>query len=233
MNITPDTIIYFQWHWITINATLVNTWIIMSVTSVFCWLITRNISFDPKRIPRLQHVLEVIVGYIRNQIREVMGSDPTPFIPFLGTLFLYISISNFLSFIPYYDPPTGSFSTTSALACCVFISVPFFGIRRLGIKKYLTQYFKPTFLMFPFKLIGELTRTLALAIRLFGNMMSGTLIVLILVSVTPLFVPVLMQILGLLIGQIQAYIFAILATIFIASGMHSQINKSKGEEQSG
>ena len=232
MDITPDSIIYFQWKWITINATLVNTWIVMSIITVVCWLITRHISYDPKKIPRFQHALEVIVGYTRDQLRAVIEDNPAPFIPFLGTLFLFISLSNFFSFIPFYYPPTGSLSTTAALASCVFLAVPFFGIRKLGIKKYLMQYFQPTFIIFPFKIIGEITRTLALAIRLFGNMMSGTLVVLILVSVSPLFLPILVQVLGLLIGQIQAYIFAILATIFIASGMRVQIQK-KGEKQNG
>lgn len=232
MDITPDTIVYLQWKWITINATLVNTWIVMSIITLICWLITRNISYHPKEIPRFQHALEVIVGYIQDQLRVIIEEDPSPFIPFLGTLFLYISLSNFFSFIPFYYPPTGSLSTTAALASCVFLAVPFFGIRKLGIKKYLMQYFQPTFMIFPFKIIGEFTRTLALAIRLFGNMMSGTLVVLILVSVAPLLLPILVQVLGLLIGQIQAYIFAMLATIFIASGMRVQFKK-KGVTQNG
>lgn len=232
MDITTDTIVYFQWHWITLNATIVNTWIVMILLAAGCSLITRNISTDPKQLPRLQHALEIIVGYIRNQIRAITEEDPASLLPLLGTLFLYISISNFLSFVPYYYPPTGSLSTTAALAVCVFLAVPFFGIRKLGIKKYVKQYFQPTPLIFPFKLIGEITRTFALAIRLFGNIMSGTLVVLVLLSVAPLFLPILMQLLGLLIGQIQAYIFAVLATIFIASGMRTQI-KNKGEEANG
>jgi F-type H+-transporting ATPase subunit a len=232
MDITTDAMIYFQWRWITLNATIVNTWIVMVLLSITCWLITRRISTDPKKIPRFQHALEIIVGYIRNQIREITEEDPAPLIPLLGALFLYISISNFLGIVPYYYPPTGSFSTTAALAVCVFLAVPFFGIWKLGLKKYLKQYFQPTPLIFPFKLIGEITRTFALAVRLFGNIMSGTLVVLVLLSVAPLFLPIFMQILGLLIGQIQAYIFAVLATIFIASGMRTQI-KNQGEQSNG
>lgn len=232
MDITTDTIVYFQWHWITLNATIVNTWIVMALLTLSCGLITRKISLDPKNIPRFQHALEITVGYIRTQIREITEEDPAPFIPMLGTLFLYISLSNFLIFVPYYYPPTGSLSTTAALAFCVFLAVPFFGIRKLGVKKYFKQYLKPTFLIFPFKVIGEITRTFALAIRLFGNMMSGTLVVLVILSVVPLFIPVLLQLLGLLIGQIQAYIFSVLATIFIASGLRTQI-KNKGEQNNG
>jgi len=232
MDITTDTIVFFQWGWFKLNATILFTWIVMALLSLTSLLITRKITYSTNKIPRFQHALEIIVGYIRSQIREIIEDDPTPLIPFLGTLFLYISISNFLSFVPYYYPPTGSLSTTAALASCVFLAVPYFGIRNLGVKKYLKQYFKPTPLMFPFKVIGEFTRTLALALRLFGNMMSGTLVVLILLSVVPLFIPILMHILGLLIGQIQAYIFAVLAAIFIASGMRNQIEK-KGEENHG
>lgn len=232
MDITTDTIIYFQWKWITLNATIVNTWIVMALLTLTSWLITRKISYDPKKIPRFQHALEITVRYLREQIRDITEEDPSPLLPLLGTLFLYISISNFLGIVPYFFPPTGSFSTTGALALCVFFSVPYFGIRKLGIKKYIKQYFQPTPLLFPFKIIGEVTRTFALAIRLFGNIMSGTLVVLVLVSVAPLFIPIFMQLLGLLIGQIQAYIFAVLATIFIASGMRAQIQK-KGVKKHG
>lgn len=232
MDITPDTIIYFRWNGFALNATVVNTWIVMFLLTLLSWIATRNISYDPKRIPRFQHALEVIVDYIRSQIREIMEGEPMPYIPFLGTLFLFISFSNFLAIVPFFYPPTGSFSTTAALALCVFFSVPYFGIRKLGVGRYFKQYFKPTPLIFPFKVIGEVTRTLALAIRLFGNIMSGTLVVLILLSVAPLFIPILMQALGLLIGQIQAYIFAVLATIFIASGLRIQIKK-QGEQSHG
>lgn len=236
MDITTDSTIYFQWHWFKINETIVNTWIVMIILTVVSYLITRKISYSKTRIPRFQHALEITVGYIRSQIREITEEDPMPFIPFLGTLFLYISISNFLGFIPYYRPPTGSLSTTAALAICVFLAVPYFGIRKLGIKKYFKQYFKPTPLIFPFKLIGEITRTFSLAVRLFGNIMSGTLVVLVLISVAPLFLPILLQVLGLLIGQIQAYIFAVLAAIYISSGMRMQIAKDsdkQGEENNG
>lgn len=233
MKITTDEIIYFQWHWFKLNATIVNTWIVMALLVFISLLVTKKISLSMKKIPRFQHALEIIVDTIRRQIREVTEEEALPFIPFLGTLFLLISVANFLSFVPYYKPPTGSLSTTAALAVCVFFAVPYYGIRRLGVKEYFKRYFKPTWIIFPFKIISEFTRTFSLAVRLFGNMMSGTLVILVLISVVPLFLPILMQVLGLLIGQIQAYIFAVLAAIYIASGMRTQIQQDKKEENHG
>jgi len=126
-------------------------------------------------------------------------------------------ICNLLSVVPGWYTPTGSFSTTTALAICVFLAVPIYGVQKLGLLGYLKQYLRPTPLMAPFNIIGELSRTLALAVRLFGNVMSGGKIAAILLAITPLFVPVVMHALGLLTGVIQAYIFAILAMVYIAS----------------
>jgi F-type H+-transporting ATPase subunit a len=119
--------------------------------------------------------------------------------------------------IPGYESPTGSLSTTAALAICVFVAVPFFGIAEQGLRGYLDSYLKPTVIMLPFNIISELSRTLALAVRLFGNMMSGTMILAILLTIAPLIFPIVMSALGLLTGMIQAYIFSILATVYIAA----------------
>ena len=154
---------------------------------------------------------------MRDQIRDVSRQDPGPYLPFVGTLFLFTATANLLSVVPGYRPPTGSLSTTAALATCVFVAVPLYGIASQGMGQYLKHYIQPTVLMLPFNVIGELSRTLALAVRLYGNMMSGTVIAAILIGFVPLFVPVLMQLLGLLTGMIQAYIFAVLAMVYIAS----------------
>jgi F-type H+-transporting ATPase subunit a len=161
--------------------------------------------------------LEVLVTGIRDQIRDVSRHDPGPYLPFVGTLFLFIAVANLLSVVPGYLAPTGSLSTTAALATCVFVAVPFFGIASHGLGDYLKRYLQPTPLMLPFNLIGELSRTLALAVRLYGNMMSGAVIAAILISFVPLFIPIVMQVMGLLTGMIQAYIFAVLAMVYIAS----------------
>ncbi|GAH27642.1 unnamed protein product, partial [marine sediment metagenome] len=222
MEISPDAIVIFQWNGIHINATIVFTWAVMALLIFISWMATKNLTIGPK-ISRWQNFLEVIVGYMRQQVKEITQQNPDPFIPFLGTLFLFISVSNLLAIIPGYHPPTGSLSTTSALAICVFFAIPIFGIARKGVRDYFKHYLEPSIFMAPFNIIGDFSRTLALAVRLFGNVMSGTLIVAVLLIITPLFVPIVMQVLGLLIGQIQAYIFTVLATVYIASATRIEI----------
>ena len=146
-------------------------------------------------------------------------SRPKEYIGFIGTLFLFIAVANLGIIIPWYEPPTGSLSTTAALAICVFMAVPFFGIQKTGLVGYLKSFTQPNFIMLPFNIIGEVSRTLALAIRLFGNIMSGGMIVAILLTISPLIFPVIMNALGLLTGMVQAYIFSILATVYITAAV--------------
>ncbi len=230
MTINPDEIVLFQWGWFKINSTIAFTWLVILFLTFGSWLITRKLS-SAGELSRWQNLLEVLISGIKLQIREVSRQEPGPYLPFVGTLFIFIAMSNVLAIVPGYVPPTSSLSTTAALAICVFIAVPVFGIASQGVMNYLRQYLQPTFFMLPFNLIGELSRTLALAVRLYGNMMSGTIIVAILLTITPLLFPVVMQALGLLTGLIQAYIFAILAMVYIASASkaHQEIAK-KGEE---
>jgi len=230
LTINPDQIVFFQWGWFKINSTIFFTWLVMFLLTFGSWLVTRKLTSEGE-LSRWQNLLEVLVNAINNQIREVSRQDPGPYLPFVGTLFIFIAMSNILAVVPGYTPPTSSLSTTAGLAICVFIAVPLFGIARQGVLNYLRQYVQPTFFMLPFNIIGELSRTLALAVRLYGNMMSGTVIVAILLSITPLIFPVVMQVLGLITGLIQAYIFAILAMVYIASASraHEETAK-KGEE---
>src|SRR6056297_1111600 len=216
MEITPDQIVYWEWGVVTLNATLVFSWVVMGLLAVGSRLVTRNLT-SGQEIPRWQNVLELIVSRIRDQIAEASGGRPDRYLPFVGTLFLFIVTCNVLDAVPGFKAPTASLTTTAALATCVFVAVPVFGIARRGLGDYLRQYVRPTPLMLPFHVIGELSRTLALAVRLFGNITSGSLIVAIVLSIAPLFFPVVMQALGLLIGVIQAYVFAILALVYIAS----------------
>ncbi len=217
MNLTPDQIIFWQRGIITINATLVFTWLIMVLLVLSSWLVTRKLSASTK-ISQGQNLLEVLVLGIGNQIKEVSQQESEPYIPFIGTLFLFIAVANLLSIIPGYQPPTGSLSTTAALAICVFFAVPIYGIKKQGFVGYFKKYYlQPTPFMLPFNIIGRLSNTISLAVRLFGNVMSGTMIVGILLSIAPLFFPIIMQAMGLLTGLIQAYIFAILAMVFIAA----------------
>ncbi len=228
-DITPDQVIFWHKGLVSFNATILFTWIIMIIMVLGAWLITRRITSDDQ-LSRWQNLLEIIVTGIQDQIRDISRQAPGQYLPFVGTLFLFITVSNLLSVVPGYSPPTASLSTTTALAICVFVAVPIYGILKRGVTGYLKQYIRPTVLMLPFNIMGELSRTLALAVRLFGNVMSGMKIAAILLAIAPLFFPILMHALGLLTGLIQAYIFAVLAMVYIASA--SQARKETEEKHS-
>lgn len=221
MEISPDNIIYWRFGFIKVNATLVFTWALMLLLTVSSSLITRKLSKDFKR-SRWQNVLEIIVIGIEKQIKDVGLVNTNKYLSFIGTLFLFLVAASICTIIPGYEPPTASLSTTAALALTVFIAVPTFGIFEQGLSNYLRSYMDPTFIMLPFNIISELSRTLALAVRLFGNMMSGTMIIGILLSITPFLFPAIMTALGLLTGMIQAYIFSILAAVYIAAATRSR-----------
>jgi F-type H+-transporting ATPase subunit a len=216
MRLSPDEVVCWRWQFIELNSTIVTTWGLMFVMTAGSWLITRKLQIEGN-ISRWQTFLEIAVTTIRNQIKEVGLLQPEKYLGYIGTLFFFIAFSNFCMIIPGYDAPTGSLSTTSALALSVFVAVLFFGIKEQGLVGYLKSYLEPTFIMLPFNIISEFSRTFALAMRLFGNIMSGTMIVAILLTITPLIFPIFMDVLGLLTGMVQAYIFSILATVYIAA----------------
>jgi F-type H+-transporting ATPase subunit a len=216
MHVSPDQLILWQHGYVELNATIVTTWALMLLLTVGARLVTRRLTSDVST-SRWQAALEILVTGIDDQIKEVGLAVPEHYLAFIGTLFVFIATANLFTIIPGYEPPTGSLSTTAALATCVFVAVPLFGIGRRGWRRYLRSYLEPTPLMLPFNLISELSRTLALAIRLFGNMMSGTMIIAILLTITPFIFPVAMSALGLLTGMVQAYIFSVLATVYIAA----------------
>lgn len=218
MEFSPDEIVFWEYGFINLNLTIVTTWAIMLVLAVAAGLITRNLKKD-LQISRWQSLLEIIVININSQIEEIGIDNPKKYIGFIGTLFLFIGTANLFVILPWYQAPTASISTTIALALCVFLAVPFFGITEKGIKDYLKSYVQPNFIMLPFNLISEISRTLALAVRLFGNIMSGGVIVAIMLSVAPLIFPAIMNALGLITGMVQAYIFGILATVYIAAAV--------------
>jgi F-type H+-transporting ATPase subunit a len=221
MHLSSDASILWQHGFFKLNLTIVTTWVLMLAMVVGAKLVTRNLEHRID-ISRWQSMLEIIVVTIRNQIAEVGLKHPESYLGFLGTLFLFIALSNFCTVFPGYEPPTGSLSTTAALALSVFVAVPLFGIAESGLGAYLRSYTRPTFIMLPFNIISELSRTLAMAIRLFGNIMSGTMILAILLTITPFIFPVVMTLLGLLTGMVQAYIFSILATVYIAAATRAR-----------
>lgn len=216
MELTPDTTILFEWRGVSLNATIVNTWIVMALLSGISMLVTRNLRAD---VPpnRWRTMLEVIVKGIESQITEISRRVSRPLLYFVGTLFLFIFTSNLLMVVPGFAPPTASLSTTVALALAVLVAVPIFGITSRGFGGYLKTYLEPSAVMLPFNIIKEFSRGISLAIRLYGNIMSGAVIGAILLGVAPFFFPVVMEMLGLLTGLIQAYIFAILATVYISA----------------
>jgi len=228
MHLSPDEMIFWQQGFFKLNGTIVFTWALMLVMVVGSRLITRKLSTGHKR-SRWQNLLEIVVTGIEGQIEDVGLRHPRKYIGFLGTLFLLVGIASLCTIIPGYEPPTGSLSTTVALALCVMVAVPLFGIEGQGLGGYLKSYLQPTVIMLPFNIISEVSRTLALAVRLFGNMMSGTMIIGILVSITPFFFPIVMTVLGLLTGMVQAYIFSILAAVYIAAATRVSKPKPKAE----
>lgn len=229
MEISPDNIIIWQSGIWTLNATILYTWLIMVILVVGSWWVTRNLSVS-HRLSNWQNMLEAIVEVINQQIREASRQDPKPYLPFVGTLFLFIALANMLTIFPVYESPAGSLSTTTALALCVFIAVPIYSIWMRGILGYLKHFIEPTPIMLPFQIISEVSRTISLAIRLFGNIMSTSLLVAILITIAPIIFPALMRLFGVLIGIIQAYVFAILTMVYIASGTRAQRVQQSDQE---
>ena len=218
MTLTPDTIILFEWGPLRLNATILGTWLIMAILVGISWLVTRRLRPD---LPpgRWRNSLEVLVLMIEDQIRAITQRGVHSVMVFSGTLFLFIAASNLLALVPGMRAPTGSLSTTVALTISVMLAVPLFGIAHGGLRQYLAGFVQPTVLLLPFNLLGEMSKGISLSIRLYGNIMSGAVIAAILLGIAPLFFPVIMEVFGLLVGMIQAYIFAVLATVYISAAM--------------
>jgi F-type H+-transporting ATPase subunit a len=201
---------------VPITATVVVTWGLMAALVLGGFLATRSLKFRPTRG---QAALELVVAAIEGQIRDTMGVSPEPYLPLIGTLFLFILAANWSSLIPGIEPPTGRLETDAALALIVFFAVIYFGIRARGLVGYLKTFAEPTFVMIPLNVVETFTRTFSLVVRLFGNVMSGAFIIGIILSLAGLLVPIPFMGIELLIGAIQAYIFTVLATVFIGSAV--------------
>jgi F-type H+-transporting ATPase subunit a len=198
---------------------VLTTWGIMFALVVGSWIGTRRLSLDPGPV---QVVLEGLLGAADEAIRAVLPAQTARLLPFIATLWLFIMVANLSGLIPGVHAPTGDLSTAAALAVIVFLSVHWFGIRSEGIRAYLRHYLAPLPIMLPFHLMSELTRTLALAIRLFGNIMSLEMAALLVLLVAGFLVPIPLLILHIIEALIQAYIFGMLALIYIAGAIHSQ-----------
>ncbi len=219
MHLTPDHIVFYRWGLFHLNATIVYTWVLIILLTTLSRVLTHHLAGPDRPRSRWQNAIEVIVQTIRDQIRALCPAGGDTYLPFIGSLFLFIAGASLLEIVPGWHAPTASLSTTAALAISVGVAVPFFGVRSQGLAAYLKTYLKPTAIMLPFHLMSETSRNLALAIRLFGNIMSGAMIAGMLLALAPFFFPVPMQMLALLTGVIQAYVFAILAMVYIAAAV--------------
>jgi F-type H+-transporting ATPase subunit a len=208
---------------VPVTVPVVVTWGLMTALTVTSFIVTRRLKIRPTRG---QAALELVVAAIEGQIRDTMGVAPRPYLPLIGTLFLFILAANWSSLIPGIEPPTGRIETDAALALIVFFAVIWFGIRARGLAGYLKTFAEPAFIMIPLNIVETFTRTFSLIVRLFGNVMSGAFIIGIILSLAGLIVPIPFMGIEMLMGAIQAYIFTILAMVFIGSA----INEGRPQE---
>jgi len=209
--LAPD--ILFSIGALPISRAVVTTWAIMLAMGAFLAIAFRI------KAPGLQAGLEITVTAIADQIRQIVGRDPWPFMPLLGSLFLFLVLANLTAIIPGASPPTGHIETPAALAIIVFLWVHIYAIRAIGAGQHLKRYLEPNPFLLPLNVLAEFTRTFSLMIRLFGNMMSHEFVIAIIVSLAGLLVPIPFLLLGILIGIIQAYIFTVLAAVYIAAAV--------------
>jgi len=202
-----------------ITNTVITTWFVMAVIITVCYFAKRDLSLRPSVF---QEVLEAIFEAIEKTIKDVLPVDPWLVVPVLGTLWILIGFSNLAGLIPGLTTPTADLNTTFAFAVISYSMTHVFGIATQGIKGYLSHYKEPTWMLLPFHLIAEATRTVALAVRLFGNMLSGEMIAVILLGIAGLLVPIPFSLLHIVIGLIQAYIFGVLTLVFIAGGIRTK-----------
>jgi F-type H+-transporting ATPase subunit a len=199
---------------VQIDRAVVTTWVIMALLIFVSWLAFRRDGDGP-----LPTALEILVETIADQVREILRRDPWPYMPLIASLFIFLCVANLAAVVPGGRPPTGHIETPAALALIVFLSVHFFGVRARGLRAYLRHYIEPNFLLLPLNVLSEITRTFSLMIRLFGNMMSHEFVIAIVVFLAGLFVPIPFMLLGILIGVIQAYIFTVLAAVYIGASV--------------
>jgi F-type H+-transporting ATPase subunit a len=208
--------ILFRLGPVAITRPVVTTWAIMAILTLVSWLVTRRLRLHPDR---RQTVLELIVTGIMAQIDEVIRKNPRPFLPLLGTLFIFLVAANLSGVLPGVEAPTGKLETPAALALIVFVAVHYFGVRARGLAGYLASFAQPKLIMLPLNIVSEVTRTFSLMVRLFGNVMSGEFVIALVVALAGLFVPIPLMALEILVGLVQAYIFTVLATVFIGAAV--------------
>ena len=209
---------------VPITQPVVVTWVIMLLLGLGSWLVTRRLSLEPSR---KQAFLEMVVETIDSQIRDTMQADPRPYRALIGSLFIYVLVANWSSLVPGIEPPTAHIETDAALALIVLAATIGYGVRALGLAGYLKTFAEPSWVMIPLNIVEQITRTFSLIVRLFGNVMSGVFVVGIVLSLAGLLVPIPLMALDLLTGAVQAYIFAVLATVFIGAAISEAASASQ------
>ena len=212
---------------VAVTTPVVATWGIMLLLAGGSWLVTRRLSLHPSG---LQAALELLVETIAGQVRNTMSAEPAPYLPLIGTLFLFIFTANWSSLVPGVEPPTAHLETDAALALIVFLATMWFGIRSRGMRGFMATFAEPSVIMIPLNLIETVTRTFSLVVRLFGNVMSGVFVIGIVLSLVGLLVPIPLMALELLTGAVQAYIFSVLAMVFIGSVIKARASDSRNGE---
>ncbi|PZU64819.1 F0F1 ATP synthase subunit A [Sphingobium sp.] len=209
---------------VPISQPVVTTWGIMAVLTFGSWFLTRKLTLRPSRI---QVALELLVTTIADQIRETMEAEPRPYLPLIGTLFVFLLVANWASLVPGIEPPTATLETDAALALIVFGATVWFGVRALGARGYLRSFAQPSIVMVPLNLVELFTRSFSLMVRLFGNVMSGVFMIGVILSLAGLLVPIPLMALEMLTGAVQAYIFSALAMVFIGSALSEATDARK------
>jgi F-type H+-transporting ATPase subunit a len=217
MNHSPlETTALFHIGPVAITEPVIVTWVIMALLTLFAIALTRRLSLLPSKA---QTVLELFVSAIDSQIRDTMQVEPGPYRALIGTIFIFILTANWSSLVPGVEAPTAHLETDAAFGAIVFCATIFYGVRALGLSGYLATFTKPTWVMIPLNIVEQITRTFSLVVRLFGNVMSGVFIGAIVLSLAGLFVPIPFMALDLLTGAIQAYIFTVLAMVYIGAAL--------------
>ena len=213
---------------VPVSAPVVTTWVIIALLWAGAALVTRRLALVPSKA---QTVLELLVSTVDDQIRDTMQAEPRSYRSLVGTLFLFILISNWSSLVPGVEPPTAHIETDAALALIVFCATIFYGVRTRGLGRYLATFAEPTWVMIPLNVVEQITRTFSLVVRLFGNVMSGVFVVGIVLSLAGLLVPIPLMALDLLTGAVQAYIFTVLAMVFIGAALADASPQSPNQQQ--
>jgi len=215
MHASPlSSVVLFHVGPVAITRPVVTTWGIMLVLAVASWVLTRDLKLRPGR---RQAALEAVIVGLQEQIEQIIRKDARPFLPLIGTLFIFLATANLSGVLPGVEAPTAKIETPATLALIVFASVQYFGLRAHGAAGYLAGFARPKLIMLPLNLLSEVTRTFSMMVRLFGNVMSGEFVIALVVALSGLFVPVPLMVLEVLVGLVQAYIFTVLATVFIGA----------------